>query len=283
MMTKFHYKIPEDGLTVEHILREKWQAGKKNVHMMRMEKSVTDTDGEPIDWRLPLKAGTDLSFTFPDASSTYVPSEQGELTVLFEDEHLLAVSKSAGVATHPDGQGETGTMMNLVMRYIKQHGGEYAEHVHRLDKGTAGILLIAKHPIAKALFDRLIEHNEITRKYIAEIDGLLRRPKGSIKLPIGRDRHHPSRRRVSPAGQSAVTHFRVIERKDNATIVEAELETGRTHQIRVHLSHIGHPVKGDILYGGSETEDGNYRLIAHSLSFIHPFTGKKTLIEQKVL
>lgn len=281
MMTEFHYKIPEDGLTIDHLLREQWQAGKKTVHLMRMAKSVTNLDGEPIDWRLPLDAGTELSFTFPDAISTYVPAEQGELTVLYEDGHILAVEKPAGIATHPDGPGEIGTMMNLVMRHVKQNGEEYAEHVHRLDKGTAGVLLIAKHPISKALFDRMIEQNEIGRKYIAETDGFLKRPKGSIKLPIGRDRHHPVKRRVSLSGQSAITHFRVIERREDSTIVEAELVTGRTHQIRVHLSHIGHPVKGDTLYEGSETEDGHYRLNAFSLSFIHPFTGEQTLIEQK--
>ena len=93
------------------------------------------------------------------------------------------------------------------MAYIRNNGGDYAEHIHRLDKGTSGVVLIAKHPIAKALFDRMIENNDITRKYTAEVDGYLKRPKGSIKLPIGRDRHHPAKRIVSMSGQAAVTHF----------------------------------------------------------------------------
>ena len=279
-MTVFHYKIQEDRQTIEHLLREQWQAGKKTIHLMRMAKSVTDVNEEPIDWKLPLPIGTELSFAFPDALSTYVPQEQKNLTVLFEDEHILAVMKPAGISTHPDKLGQTGTLMNLVMSYIQKNGGQYAEHIHRLDKGTAGVLLIAKHPIAKALFDRMIEENEITRKYIAETDGLLKRPRGSIKLPIGKDRHHPTRRRVSLSGQSAVTHFRVLDRLTDSSIVEAELETGRTHQIRVHLSHIGHPVKGDTLYDGSETANGEYRLTATSLSFKHPFTSQATLIAQ---
>lgn len=280
-MTSFHYETLEDGLTIEYLLREQWQAGKKVVHSMRMAKSVSGMDGEPIDdWRLPFPAGTKLTFTFPDTRSTYVSEEQEGLRILFEDEHILAVVKQAGIATHPDDNDRGGTLMNYVMAYVVNNGGEYAEHIHRLDKGTAGVLLIAKHPVAKTLFDRMLEQNEIVRTYRAETDGLLKRPKGTIKLPIGRDRHNGAKRRVSMSGQSAVTHFRVIERKTDTTIVEAELETGRTHQIRVHLAHLGHPVTGDVLYDGSKTKDGKYRLTATALAFIHPFTGEQMTIER---
>ena len=278
-MSSFNYTTTEESSTIEYLLREQWHAGKKTVHHMRMAKSVTGTDGEPIDWRTPLPVGTELTFTVPDANSTYVPEEK-DLQVLFEDEHIIAVNKPAGVITHPDGPGQNGTLMNFVMAYVANQGGEYAEHIHRLDKGTSGVLLVAKHPIAKALFDRMIERNEIVRKYQAEVDGQLKRPKGTIKLPIGRDRHHPAKRIVSLSGQSAVTHFRVIERKADSTIVGAELETGRTHQIRVHLAHLGHPVVGDTLYDGSRTTDGGFRLTATGLSFTHPFTNEKISIEQ---
>ena len=169
--------------------------------------------------------------------------------------------------------------MNAIMAHVSKNNGAYAEHIHRLDKGTEGIVLVAKHPIAKALFDRMIEERAITRMYHAEVDGRLKRMRGTLQYPIGRDRHHPTRRRVSPGGQDAVTRYRVIERDDEVTHVEASLETGRTHQIRVHFSHIGHPVKGDTLYGGSETPDGNYRLVAKKVAFDHPFTKEQTTIE----
>lgn len=283
-MTYFHFKTQQSGHSVEHLLKEQWQGGKKIVHLMRMAKSVLDSTHTPIDdWRAPLAEGTEIIVTFPDAISNYHPDGQAELKVLYEDQHILAVAKPAGIAVHPDGPDESGTLMNRVMAYIQKSGGKYAEHIHRLDKGTSGVVLIAKHPIAKSMFDRMIEQNNIARKYVAEVDGYVKRPRGSIKFPIGRDRHHPARRLVSMSGQPAITHFRVIERRDDTTMVEAQLETGRTHQIRVHLSHIGHPVKGDTLYGGSETDDGNYHLTATTLSFIHPFTDQEMMIELKTI
>lgn len=278
-MTAFHYQIIDDGITIEQLLREDWMAGKKTVHLMRMAKSVTDLDGEPIDWKMPLQAGTTIQLTVPEAQSNYLRNDQEVLKVLFEDEHILGVWKPAGMATHPTKETENDTLMNVVFTYIDQNGGSYAEHIHRLDKGTAGVLLVAKHPIAKAMFDRMIEQNELTRVYEAELDGNLRRPRGTINRPIGKDRHHPSRRRVSPTGQQAVTHFKVLERKDHTTIVEARLETGRTHQIRVHFAHLGHPVTGDTVYEGSETEDGAFRLTATELTFTHPFTKQKVTIQ----
>lgn len=279
-MTTFNYQVIEDGVTIEELLREDWKTGRKTVHLMRMAKSVTDLTGTPIDWKAPLQAGTTIQFTVPEARSNYVPNEDESLTVLFEDEHILGVWKPAGLATHPTKETESDTLMNIVFAYVSKNGGTYAEHIHRLDKGTAGVLLIAKHPIAKAIFDRMIEQNELTRVYEAELDGNLRRPRGTINRPIGKDRHHPTRRRVSPTGQQAITHFKVLERRPSTTKVEAKLETGRTHQIRVHFAHLGHPVTGDTLYEGSETEDGAFRLTATALSFIHPFT-KQTVSIQK--
>lgn len=262
-------------MTIEQLLREEWQAGRKTVHFMRMAKSITDEAGEPIDWKAPLQMGTKLQLTVPDAQSNYLPNDQ-PLQVLYEDEHIIAAWKPAGIATHPTDLAEEDTFINIVFAHVAKEGGTYAEHIHRLDKGTAGVLLVAKHPIAKAMFDRMIEHNEIMRVYEAVVDGNLRRPRGTINRPIGKDRHHASRRRVSPTGQHAITHFKVIKREENTTIVEAKLETGRTHQIRVHLAHLGHPVTGDTLYGGTGTSNGEFLLTATALSFIHPFT-KKTM------
>ncbi|WP_153720994.1 RluA family pseudouridine synthase [Sporosarcina cascadiensis] len=278
-MTSFHYTTIQPGETVEQLLREQWQGGKKTVHQMRMDKSVTDSEGLPVEWKEPLPEGTELTFAFSDAQSSYKPEPFDLLNIVWEDEHLLAVNKRAGVSVHPEQAPGTGTLMNEVMGYISSTGGTYAEHVHRLDQHTAGILLIAKHPIAKTMLDRMLEQNKIDRFYTAEVEGQLRKPRGTINMPIGKDRYHATRRRVSPSGQSAVTHFKVLERLANSTLVEAQLETGRTHQIRVHFSHMGHPVVGDQLYGSETIARGPYKLIASKVAFEHPITSEAVLLE----
>lgn len=280
LLTEFRYSTETPDQTVEQILREDWQAGKKTVHLLRMGKDVlTVEDGQPVEWKEPLAEGTDLLFRFPDAVSSYVPESPDSLRIIMEDDHFLAVFKPAGIAVHPDSAEGTGTLMNQVMGHVQATGGSYAEHVHRLDKQTAGILLIAKHPIAKTLSDRMLEQNRIDRFYSAEVEGQLRKPRGTINMPIGKDRTHGSRRRVSPSGQSAVTHFRVMERLAGSTLVEAQLETGRTHQIRVHFAHLGHPIVGDELYGSKSRTNGSYKLTASKISFEHPFTKEQIVLE----
>ncbi|MDV6378372.1 RluA family pseudouridine synthase [Sporosarcina sp. GW1-11] len=278
-MTSFHYTTSKAGVTVEQLLREQWQGGKKTVHQMRMDKNVTGADGQPIEWKEPLPEGTVLTFRFSDAQSSYRPETLTKLRVIWEDEHLLAVYKPAGVSVHPEHSPGTGTLMNEVMGYIVANGGTYAEHVHRLDQHTAGLLVIAKHPIAKTMLDRMFEQNRIDRFYTAELEGRLLKPRGTINMPIGKDRYHATRRRVSPSGQSAVTHFKVLERLSNSTLVEAQLETGRTHQLRVHFSHLGHPVVGDQLYGSETIARGPYKLVASKIAFEHPITGASIVLE----
>lgn len=280
LMTEFHYTLITPGQTVEHLLREDWQAGKKTVHLLRMGKDVLAAeDGQPVEWNEPLAEGTELLFRFPEAVSSYLPESSDPLQIIMEDDHFLAVYKPAGIAVHPDSPESTGTLMNQVMGHVQEQGGQYAEHVHRLDRQTAGILLIAKHPIAKTLFDRMLEQNLIGRFYTAEVEGQLRKPRGTINMPIGKDRTHGSRRRVSPSGQSAVTHFRVVKRLADSTLVEAQLETGRTHQIRVHFAHLGHPIVGDELYGSKSRTNGSYKLTASKILFEHPFTKEQIVLE----
>ena len=277
-MTSFTYTVKDSDGTLEQLLRDGWQAGKKNIHELRMANAVTDSEGVPVVWRTPLTAGTELTFQLPEAHSEYAPLDVSGVKVLAEDDHFLAVFKPDGIAVHPDGTSREATMMNAVIAHVQAAGGTYAEHIQRLDKGTSGIVIVAKHPMAKAMFDRMIASNEITRLYHAEVEGRLKRLKGSVNMPIGRDRHHPTRRRISMSGQSAVTHFKVIERKEQTTMIEATLDTGRTHQIRVHMAHLGHPVVGDNLYEAAALPDGTYRLTAVETSFIHPFTGEKIVI-----
>ncbi len=276
----FHYTIVRDGETVEDLLRTTWRLGKKTVHELRMAKAVT-VNGEPVLWKEPLAAGTVLKFEFAIPASSYKPTAACNVAIRYEDEHCLIVSKPKGMATHPNEPGDTDTCMNHVMRYVQDQGGVYAEHVHRLDQGTKGLLLVAKHPIAKSVMDRMIEEKTITRTYAAEVQGNIRSESGTINEPIGKDRHHNTRRVVSPTGQHAVTHYEVVKRFKGTCIVHLVLETGRTHQIRVHLAHIGHPIVGDTMYNARETASGDYELHAIRLEFQHPFLNEITTVEDR--
>ena len=277
----FQYEIVQEGLTVEELLREKWRLGKKIVHELRMAKAVTLTDGSPVLWKDPLQKGTKLSFSFEAPASNYKPTEQCELTIRYEDEHCLIVSKPKGMATHPNDEWDVDTCINHVMAHVNENGGHYAEHVHRLDLGTKGLLLVAKHPIAKSIFDRMIEEKSIVRTYEAEVQGNIRQDNGTINEAIGKDRHHATRRVVSPSGQHAVTHFEVVKRFKGTCLVHLVLETGRTHQIRVHMAHIGHPIVGDTMYNARQTASGDYELHAIQLEFDHPFLNKRIVVKDQ--
>lgn len=278
---QFQYEIPQEGLTIEDLLRTKWRLGKKLVHELRMAKAVTNANGDVLKWNEPLSTGTQLHFTFNVPESNYQPTEECKVDVRYEDDHILIVSKPKGMSTHPNDEKDRNTCMNHVMAYMKEKGLVYAEHVHRLDQGTKGLLLVAKHPIAKSIFDRMIEEKSIIRIYEAEVQGVMKESNGTINAPIGKDRHHPSRRVVSKSGQHAVTHFKVVERKQYTTVVHLELETGRTHQIRVHMAHIGHPVVGDTMYKARESAKGDYELHAIQLEFDHPFLNKQIVVNDK--
>ncbi|CAN7482116.1 RluA family pseudouridine synthase [Rossellomorea sp. LjRoot5] len=273
---RFDLVIPGNwkNVTIETILRNHWQAPKKLVHSMRMEGDVK-VNGESTSWTAPLSQGDILQIRLFKEVEYDVPPTYGELDVLFEDEHLIVVNKPAGIDTHPNTPDETDTLANLVaFHHLAQGESCRILHIHRLDRDTSGAIIFAKHPLSKAILDRLLAERQIKRTYHALVHGRLKQKKGTISEPIGRDRHHNTRRRVSPSGQDAVTHYKVMEVRNPYTLIEVQLDTGRTHQIRVHMSHIGHPLAGDTLYGGKPVFT-RQALHAARISFPHPLTGER--------
>lgn len=210
-------------------------------------------------------------------------AEEGEwadLRILFEDDFCLVVWKPAGMPVHASVPGQRGTLAHAVASYYEQEGQQCRiRHIHRLDEDTTGPVLYAKNEYAHLLLDAAMREKKIKREYAALAQGRFERDSGVIDEPIGRDRHHPKRRRVSPTGDPARTRYRVMERAEWATYVRLDLETGRTHQIRVHLSHMGHPLIGDGLYGGSAKLFPRQALHGESLTFVHPWTGEETNVE----
>ncbi|MFE4714505.1 RluA family pseudouridine synthase [Paenibacillus sp. NPDC056722] len=212
------------------------------------------------------------------------------LDVLFEDDFCLVVHKSAGMAVHPDGSSNEVTLDHLVAgHYAASGGGVAVRHIHRLDKDTTGPVLYAKNEFAQLVLDSNMRDKSISRHYVAIAEGKVSPGLKVINDPIGRDRHHAARRRVSPTGQPAVTLITGREQLHGGTVLRVQLETGRTHQIRVHLSHAGHPLFGDALYGGpawkrdsaapgSSSLAGRQALHGELLAFRHPWTGEELAI-----
>ncbi len=263
-----------DGMTIEDLLKH-WVLPKKMIHELRMSKAIT-VNNEPAQFTTVLHTGDDLVLPITEEKSQYKSSFR-LCEVAYEDDYLAIIVKPKGVKTHPNDMMETNTLLNQAIYTLKS---DYVEPVHRLDQETVGLVLVAKNPLVKKILDRMLEQREITRTYKAKVRSLLPIKNQTIELPIGKDKFHPNKRRISDTGQHAVTH--IISSKvlgDGVTEVELKLDTGRTHQIRVHLAAIGYPVLGDPLYSDSKLRQ--LQLAGYKLNFVHPVTGERVEAELK--
>ncbi|MGX1195116.1 RluA family pseudouridine synthase [Metabacillus sp. SLBN-84] len=265
------------GMSLQQMLKEKLHVPKGLAHSFRMNKEVKLNDNDP-DWTQPLKENDSLMIrVFQDETCDTEP-EYMELDFLYEDDHFLIVNKPAGMDTHPNEPSQTGTLANGVASHFQMNGiARKIRHIHRLDRDTSGAVVFAKHALSHAVLDRLLEERKVKRTYTAVVQGEVKQKKGSIDHPIGKDRHHPSRRRVSTGGQSALTHFKRegYNPKYDASLLKLQLDTGRTHQIRVHVSYLAFPIAGDVLYGGNQNLIRRQALHASEISVVHPFTGEE--------
>ena len=274
----FEVTIPEswNGVTLEEIFRSKWKVPKKLTHSFRTEKKAL-INGKPANWNVSLSAGTKLGLLLFEEVPFETEPSYLDVPVIYEDDHLIVFNKPPFISTHPNEPDETDTLANAAAFYMLSKGEiRNIRHIHRLDRDTSGAIIFSKHSLAGSLMDMMLEKREIKRTYLALVQGQLHQKKGIINEPIGRDRHHPVRRRVSATGQDAITHYQVLKghSSQKLTAIKCWLDTGRTHQIRVHFSHIGHPLAGDILYGGLPLFD-RQALHAAKLEFIHPLTLEK--------
>lgn len=262
----------QNGITVEEGMKTLMGISGRMIQRLTRINGI-QVNGKKSHLNARLKSGDRLQVSIFEKEDYGVEPEAIPIDVLFEDEHILVVNKQPGIAVHPTEPGQMGTLAHGIAFHYQLQGLETkVRHIHRLDKDTSGVLMVAKHGLAQAILDADLREKKITRTYIAVAAGIFKETKGTINLPIGRDRHHPTRRRVSNGGDPAVTHYEVIEQYTKGALVRLHLETGRTHQIRVHLSHIGHPLYGDGLYGGPKIGIERQALHGERIHFHHPFT-----------
>jgi len=237
-----------------------------------IEEGHVQVDGEPAEVRRKVRSGEAVELWLaPRPADTAHAPEAIDLAIVHEDEHLLVVDKPAGLVVHPGSGNWEGTMLNALLHHVPAvRELPRAGIVHRLDKDTSGLLVVAKTEPAQLALVRQLQARTVKRTYLALARGRVERD-GTVEAPIGRHPVHRTRMAVVASGKPAVTHYRVRERFAAHTLLECGLETGRTHQIRVHLASIGHPLEGDPVYAG-RAPAGFHRQALHAwkLAFDHP-------------
>ena len=245
-------------------------------------------NGVPRHADFPVAEGDVITALLDDEVPAY-PAEEGSLRILYEDDHLLAVDKPAGILIHPSRSRDSGTLANYVVYYYQQTGQKSAFHpVTRLDRDTFGVVLLAKNAHVHAAMNTLHAQGGIRKTYHALVFGTPEPDSGTIDAPIARLPLPSLLRRVDPAGKPSGTEYRVLERREHCSLLELRPITGRTHQLRVHCAHMGFPILGDPQYGSPESMELSRQLglesqllCAQKLEFIHPVTGEPLRLESE--
>lgn len=236
-------------------------------------------NGNKVKNSYKLQNGDDVEINYVEENLDIRP-EDIKLNIVYEDDDIIVVNKESGMVVHPAVGNTSGTLVNALMGYSELSNvnkGFRPGIVHRIDKDTSGLLVVAKNDKAHLFLEEELKKHNINRTYIALVHGVIKHDTGEIDAPIGRDKLDRKKMAVtSENSKSAITHFKVIERYKNTTLIECKLETGRTHQIRVHMKYIGYPIVNDPVYSRDKNIDGFGQMLhAKSISFIHPRTKEK--------
>lgn len=283
----FHIIVEDAGKRLDSFLSEKIEGYSRTYMQKLIDDGLALVNEKPAKSNYKLKAGDGVEVTIPDPVPLEVKPEEIELDIVYEDDDIMVINKPQGMVVHPAHGNYSGTVVNALLSHCSSlsdynsltgiNGVMRPGIVHRIDKDTSGIIVVAKTNEAHLSLSEQLKAHSITRKYVALLEGKLKSETGKIETLIGRN---PKDRKqmsvVSRNGKRAVTHYRVLESFDSNTLIEATLETGRTHQIRVHMAYIGHPVVGDTVYGYKKQrfETKGQLLHAKVLGFIHPTKGE---------
>ena len=273
---KLTYTIqPNDNFfNVKELLKLKFQISDRLLVKLKKNKKIwLNSTPTFVDSRLKPFDIVEILIDFEEKSENIIPTQM-DLNIIYEDEYYIVINKPSGIAIHPSILHYTDSLANGVKFYFEQKNiKKKIRPINRLDKDTSGIVIFAKNEYIQEFFVKEMKKNTFFKEYIAVCEGMFESKIGTINLPIGRRENSIIERCVCSDGDIAITHYNVLKSLKNTSVVHVTLETGRTHQIRVHLSNIGHPILGDTLYGNPSSVINRQALHAYKVKFIHPITG----------
>lgn len=288
-MKKIIVQANEKGARLDsYIASKEKEISRTNVQrLIESGNILVNNNIQKISYKV--QAGDEISIVIPEAKEIELKPQDIKVDIVYEDSHIIVVNKPKGLVVHPAIGNPDGTLVNAIMNICKDSlsgiGGEIRPGiVHRLDKDTTGLLIIAKNDKAHINLSEQIKNREVKKMYVALVRGIVPEDEATINMPIGRSTKDRKKMAVVKNGKEAVTHFKVLNRFKNYTLLEIKIDTGRTHQIRVHMSEIGYPVVGDMVYSNGKNEFGveGQMLHAKSLDFKHPITEKQMHLEAEL-
>lgn len=276
--------IKKETGRIDKVLNERLADYSRSQIQQWIKDQHVSIDGKVIKANYKVNAGDRVLIEIPEPEELDLVPENLDLDIVYEDDDVVIVNKPQGMVVHPSAGHPNGTLVNGLLYQIKNlstiNDVVRPGIVHRIDKDTSGLLMVAKNDRAHEALAKQLKDKASLRKYVALVHGEIPHEKGRIEAPIGRSKVNRKMQAVIEDGKPAVTHFEVLKRFDGFTLIELQLETGRTHQIRVHMQYIGYPVAGDPLYGPKKTLKGNGQFLhAKLLGFEHPTTGEMMVFE----
>lgn len=279
-----HIKSEKENVRIDQYLTEELDISRSKVQKLIKDEKVS-VNGKIISNNYKVKVDDEIDVDDELDFEINIEAENIPLNIIYEDEYLLIVNKESGMVVHPAPGNYSGTLVNALMGKFNLSNDKIRPGiVHRIDKDTSGLLVVAKDDKTHELLGDMIKNKDVERIYVALVDGVIKHETGTIDAPIGRDPNNRQKMKVTDEnGKEAKTHFRVLKRFKDKTLIECKLETGRTHQIRVHMNYIGFPICNDPVYGkGKKTTPFGQMLHSKSIRFTHPITKKDIYFETDV-
>ncbi len=268
----------ETGERIDSFLSGKTEFTRTRIQQLIKDKNIT-VNGKATKSSYKIEENDEIVIEVPEAETTEIKPENIKIDIVYEDSDIAVINKQAGLVVHPAHGHYSGTLVNAILYHIKDLSGINGEIrpgiVHRLDKDTSGLIVIAKNDKVHTTLTEMFQEKKIRKTYLAILKGKLNKSEGKIVTQIGRDKNDRKKMTVIDditKGKNAITNYKVVSQNNLFTLVKVNIETGRTHQIRVHMRHLGYPILGDSVYGRKDNEK-RQMLHAYKLEFLHPVTG----------